>query len=107
MARLKATDVVGKSSGAGIKVSSVTNYIPNTTTSLSGGVIASAKGMIPDINKVGYPMCCNRFHQMISEIIPLSSGRGHLLAIPTRVFQLLSLVLCGHQVLDTLSLALF
>ena len=54
MARLKATDVVGKSSAAGIKVSSVTNYIPNTTPMLSRGVISSAKGMIPDISKVGY-----------------------------------------------------
>ena len=70
--------MVGKSSGAGIKVSSVTNYIPNTTPILSRGVISSAEGMIPDISKVGYPMCCYRFHQMKSAIIAKSESKLNL-----------------------------
>ncbi|CAH3018116.1 unnamed protein product, partial [Porites evermanni] len=49
----EATDVVGESSGADKNVLSSTNYIPNMTTILSGGEIASAKGIIPDISK-----CC-------------------------------------------------
>ena len=36
---------------------------------LSRGVISSAKGMIPDISKVGYPMCCYRLHQINSAVI--------------------------------------
>ena len=54
--------MVGESSGADKMVLSVTNYIPNMTPILSGGETASAKGIIPDISKVGYPLCYYRFH---------------------------------------------
>jgi len=40
-------------------------------------------------------------------IIPLLSGRSHLLGVPTIVLPLLSPPLSGHQALDTPSLALF
>lgn len=63
--------MVGESSGAGKKVFSSTNYIPNMTTILSGGEIASAKGIIPDISKVGYPLCCYRLHLMEPPVVSI------------------------------------
>ena len=67
----KATEVVGESSGADKKVLSSTNYIPNMTTIISGGEIASAKGIIPDISKVGYPLCCCRLHLMEPPVVSI------------------------------------
>jgi len=55
---------------------------------LSRGVISSAKGMIPDISKVGYPMCCYRFHQMKSAIIAENDRKLNLYQAAAATFWL-------------------